>query len=1234
MNPYLFSNSKQIGSRSFLLLVLLTLFAFTGYAQKASEATATNVYQKVAAKQANGADFTTYELFNDQSKATADAYAEEVSKGTTFDYDFQKGLAITQQNPESFKLKLPALDGEKAMEINLVKSNIFTADFKVYTNDGVGKKEVKYERGLHYHGVIDGKSNSLAAISIFADQVMGVIYTDNGTYNLAKLEDSDSKHIFYKEQDLVDTRSLDCSTEDDGKGYTAEQLNYAEKDVGDCIRIYVESDYSVTLNKGSVAAATNYVTGLFNQSFVLYANETISMAMSELFVWSVNDPYTGPSSSQYRSQFQSAISSINGDLGHLVAMVNNGGIAAGFSGLCNADVDQSLCYSGILSTYQNVPVYSFTVLIVTHEMGHLIGSRHTHACVWNGNNTAIDGCSGFTEGPCPVPPSPVGGGTIMSYCHNDPVGVDFTQGFGPQPGNVIRASLAAAPCLSPCGGPVVPANDLCTNAAPISCGQTLNGTTTNATFDNVGTCVTTNTGPGVWYSFVGGGTTTTLSTCNQATFDTKISVFNGSCGSLSCVAGNDDGGGCSGFTSEVSFPTVAGVTYYVLVHGFGTAEGDFSLTMECGSSYTMLVDYNANCWEDISGTGTLSTVTNDDDNNQPNIPLGFSFPFYGASFTEVNISTNGNISFGTSDYLGLANTPIPSTTAYSVQNYFIAGCWDDLNPGTGGDIYYQSFGTYFIVQFEQVNHFSATPSTTFQFIIYNDGNIVLNYKDVGGSAETMGSGATVGIQKDPTTGIQFSYNAAVLANGLQVAFLAQNAPTPPCVQNVDTTPPMITCPATQYENLDANCEFALADYTSLATVTDDTDPNPTVTQSPTPGTVVNGETTTTVTLVATDASGNSTSCTFDVVTQDATPPSAVCLNNTVYLEPDGTYTLQDIDVLDFGLSDDNCNFYVSNIAPAVVDCDDFNTTVPVSVTVSDDAGNTDNCTANINVQKGFALPIGWDHDDIGTASGDAYYDPCEMEFTVESNGFSTGTNDKIHMAYTYACGPQAEIIAHIQSVDNNGFAGIMFRESTAAGARKVALKTQLSTFVRSDIRMWTNGPSSGNQIFRPMDDWLKITRTGNTFMGYTSSNGVNWTFAFVTNVSMSGCVNVGLFTEGPNSVVTSTAVFDNVSVSGGSPVPLTDDNNGLTADQGKAKVSVFPNPAQSEINVNLEDFVGQNAKLTLYNSVGQALKLIELDQVAFPTQTIELNGFEDGLYLIEIRSGDAIMTRKFVVSGN
>ena len=101
--------------------------------------------------------------------------------------------------------------------------------------------------------------------------------------------------------------------------------------------------------------------------------------------------------------------------------------------------------------------------VIAHEMGHLLGSRHTHACVWNGDNTAIDGCAGFTEGSCPLPPLPPGGGTIMSYCANTSVGIDFNLGFGPQPAAVILNNIdATGNCLNPLGT-LIPPTAVCTN---------------------------------------------------------------------------------------------------------------------------------------------------------------------------------------------------------------------------------------------------------------------------------------------------------------------------------------------------------------------------------------------------------------------------------------------------------------------------------------------------------------------------------------------------------------------------------------------------------------------------------------------------------------------------------------------------------------------------------------------------------------------------------------------------
>ncbi|MEL6276587.1 MAG: M57 family metalloprotease, partial [Bacteroidota bacterium] len=196
--------------------------------------------------------------------------------------------------------------------------------------------------------------------------------------------------------------------------------------------------------------ATNYVTGAFNESITLYANENLAMAISEIFAWTNPSPYSSSSSSGMLSDFQAATGGFNGDLAHLVSYQASGGIAAGFSGICNNNPDNSKCFSSIGSSFSTVPTYSYTVMVITHEMGHLIGSRHTHACVWNGNGTAIDGCSGQTEGSCPLPGNPPNGGTIMSYCHIAN-GINFNEGFGPQPGAVIRNTVANANCLGQCG---------------------------------------------------------------------------------------------------------------------------------------------------------------------------------------------------------------------------------------------------------------------------------------------------------------------------------------------------------------------------------------------------------------------------------------------------------------------------------------------------------------------------------------------------------------------------------------------------------------------------------------------------------------------------------------------------------------------------------------------------------------------------------------------------------------
>ncbi|HPF91444.1 MAG TPA: GEVED domain-containing protein, partial [Flavobacteriales bacterium] len=133
--------------------------------------------------------------------------------------------------------------------------------------------------------------------------------------------------------------------------------------------------------------------------------------------------------------------------------------------------------------------------------------------------------------------------------------------------------------------PPPPANDLCANAIAVSCNSVTNATTVNAT--TTGAPATTcggysmNTAGGIWYTLQGFDGTMTID-LSGSSFDTRLAVYTGTCGSLTCVDGDDDDG--AGTTSLVSFPGSSAQTYYVYVTGYQTNTGSVVMSITCGDT--------------------------------------------------------------------------------------------------------------------------------------------------------------------------------------------------------------------------------------------------------------------------------------------------------------------------------------------------------------------------------------------------------------------------------------------------------------------------------------------------------------------------------------------------------------------------------------------------------------------------------------------------------------------------
>jgi hypothetical protein len=184
-------------------------------------------------------------------------------------------------------------------------------------------------------------------------------------------------------------------------------------------------------------------------------------------------------------------------------------------------------------------------------------------------------------------------------------------------------------------------NDDCADAEPISCGDVVTGSTAGASNASLPFCGTSlSSGPGVWYELTGDGSLVTATTCGAGTnYDTKLGVFSGSCGALSCVGGDDDDFGCgfSSLQSVVEFSTTPGETYYIYVTGFGSGSGDFELSVTCESAATN---------DDVCGALPLSIGATPFSLSTASVQAGEPSPGPGTGSSSCN-STDGWCSFET-----------------------------------------------------------------------------------------------------------------------------------------------------------------------------------------------------------------------------------------------------------------------------------------------------------------------------------------------------------------------------------------------------------------------------------------------------------------------------------------------------------------------------------------------------------------------------------------------------------
>ena len=189
----------------------------------------------------------------------------------------------------------------------------------------------------------------------------------------------------------------------------------------------------------------------------------------------------------------------------------------------------------------------------------------------------------------------------------------------------------------------------------------------------------------------------------------------------------------------------------------------------------------------ILGAPTTMTPLNLGDDNTRNVALGFNFEYWGQIFTDAWVSSNGFISFQSGNHLCCNGQPIEMAQRNTIYAY-----WSDLISYTGNPYYRRDDGSI-LFGWYGVNEYGTNNSSTFEIGLFANGDIQLNFGNLGFSGYRDFTAGLTGPTADDNIPLFYGRNAQFLQN--QSGLLSWIAPEPEVVPvDCNATPMDPTCP--------------------------------------------------------------------------------------------------------------------------------------------------------------------------------------------------------------------------------------------------------------------------------------------------------------------------------------------------------------------------------------------------------------------------------------------------------
>ncbi len=377
--------------------------------------------------------------------------------GLVVNTEFEQEIIVKKL--ENFNITLPFFGTQ--IELKAAQFKVYSDNFQIISLTDDGEEYLDEKPTIQSYKLLH-KGKSIGVVNFFNNEIVATFKFEGRQYEITKHKEN---YILFEASNSINTSNFSCAVDEEFSNNISPQIESSSSIVTSvCIELAIEVDNYTRNTFSSTLETTNWALAIIAGVSQIYDSETnTAVVVVSSYIWNTVDPYdayVNQSSnmlSGLASYWIANNSTVTRDLVHLMTKRNN----TGTGGIAYLDV---LCdntwgygFSSALDndttyTFPN-PSYTWNLTVVSHEIGHNVGSHHTHWCSWVADpfipfaGGIIDNCVDV-QGSCANSPTPQLG-TIMSYCHTTSGGIvlDFHDVVVSQ---ALNPGIASASCLTTC----------------------------------------------------------------------------------------------------------------------------------------------------------------------------------------------------------------------------------------------------------------------------------------------------------------------------------------------------------------------------------------------------------------------------------------------------------------------------------------------------------------------------------------------------------------------------------------------------------------------------------------------------------------------------------------------------------------------------------------------------------------------------------------------------------------